>query len=233
MKTLREMGAAAGILVLSCLIAFGQGHDVNDSSQEVIKELIAHLHKGAKTGKRLPAFVKNAVKELVSLSSNTVEVDTLCTRLVVITDMDRYLDYINVADPKLRDLIKRRYTAFTINQRWPIYINGESDLYAMASKIEEKSDFLSRLPRFPSSVPESTENPVVHKLAAVLMHEVVHAEGQTDEAIAIAEEIKMLERLLGRGLVELDWVNARRVQLAQIRKGQISIGPLTVTTSKP
>jgi hypothetical protein len=65
------------------------------------------------------------------------------------------------------------------------------------------------------------------------MHEVVHAEGQTDEAIAIAEEIKMLERLLGRGLVELDWVTARRVQLAQIRKGQISGGPLTVTTSKP
>jgi hypothetical protein len=217
MKTLREMGGAAGILVLASGIAFGQGHVGNDPSQEVIRELMAHLPKGIKTGKQLPPFVKKAVRELVSLSSNKVEVDSLCMRLVVITDMDRYLDYMKVTDPKLRGLIKERRAAFTINEQWPIYINGESNLYTIATEIEDNG----------------AENPVVHKLAAVLWHEMVHAQGQADEAIAIAEEIKLLERLLGRHLVEINWVAGRRAQLNQIRKGQISLGPLNVTPSKP
>jgi hypothetical protein len=216
MKTLSGVGVAS-LLVLAYGIAFGQAHVSNDPSQEIIKALVDHLPKGVKTGKQLPPFVKEAVKELASLSSNRVEVEALCARLVVITDMDRYLDYIRVTDPRLRDLIKRRYAAFTINQQWPIYINGESNLYKIGQEIAERG----------------AENPVVHKLAAVLWHEIVHAEGQADEAIAISEEIKMLERLLRRGLVELDWVSDRRAQLVDMRKGQISVGALIVTTSKP
>lgn len=216
MKSLRRLGVA-GILMLACGIAFGQGQVGNDPSQEVIKELRAHIPKGVKTGKQLPPFVKRAVKELADLSSIKVEVEALCARLVLITDMDRYLDYLKVTDPKLRHLINKRYTAFTINQRWPIYINGESELYRMASEIEM----------------QSAENPVVYKLAVALCHEMVHAQGQSDEAIAIQEEIKMLERLLGRGLVEPEWVSVRIAQLAQIRKGQKSRGPLQVTTAKP
>jgi len=213
MKTLRKL-RAAGILVLACGFAFGQGHDVNDPSQKVIKELMARLPKRVKTGKQLPPFVKEAIKELASLSPNKVEVETLHTRLVVITDMNRYLDHMRVTDPKLRDRIKRRFTAFTINEEWPIYINGESDLYV---KAEQKG----------------AEDPVVCKWAAVLWHEMVHAQGEADEAIATQEEIRMLERPCGRGFVEPEWVIARKAMLAQIRNGQVSGGPLPVTTSKP
>ena len=122
-----------------------------------------------------------------------------------------------MTDSKLRRLIKKRHAAFTINQRWPIYINGESNLYTIGSEIEKTGD----------------ENPVVYKLAAVLWHEMVHAQGQADEAIAIAEEIKMLDELHRRGLVELDWVIDRRAQLAHLRNGQIPRVPLNVTTSNP
>src|SRR5262245_44291083 len=97
---------AMGILVLGYGIAYGQIPASNDPSQEVIKDLISHLPKGVKTAKQLPPFVRKAVKELVSFSPNRVEVEALCTRLVVITDMDRYLNYMRVTDPKLRDLIK-------------------------------------------------------------------------------------------------------------------------------
>ena len=214
MNSLRRL-SVAGILMLACGIALGQGRAGNDPSQEVIKELMAHLPKGVKTGNQLPPFVKKAVKRLADLSSIKVEVEALFARLVVVTDMNRYLDYLKVTDPKLRDLIKKRYTAFTIDQRWPIYLNGESDLYRMASEIE------------------SAENPVAYKLAVVLCHEMVHAQGQSDEAIAIQEEIKMLGRLLGRRLVEPEWVSGRIAELAQIRKGQKPRGPLQVTTSKP
>ena len=216
MKTLRGLGVA-GIIMLACGIAFGQGHVGNDPSHEVIKELMAHLPKRIKTGKQLPPFVKEAVKELARFFPNKVEVETLHTRLVVITDMDRYLDYIRVTDPKLRDLINRRVIAFTKNGQWPIYINGESDLYVKARETELKS----------------VENPIVCKWAAVLWHEMVHAQGEADEAIAIQEEIRILERPCDRGFVELEWVIARKAVLAQIRKGQVSRGPLQVTTSKP
>jgi hypothetical protein len=212
MKTLRGLGVAG--IMLACGIALGQGHVGDDPSQEVIKELMAQLPKRIKTGKQLPPFVKEAIKELARRTRNKVEVETLHKRLVVITDMDRYLDHMRVTDPKLRDRIKRRFTAFTINEEWPIYINGESDLYV---KAEQKN----------------AEDSVVCKWAAVLWHEMVHAQGEADEAIATQEEIRILERPCGRGLVELEWVIARKAMLAQIRKGQVSGRPFPVTTSKP
>ena len=124
MKSLRGP-VVAGILLLACGLAFGQGQLGMDLRQEVIKELMTHLPKGVKTGEQLPPFVKKAVKELANFSSIKVEVEAVCARLVVLTDMDRYLDYLKVTDAKVRDLIKQRKTAFTINQCWPIYINGE------------------------------------------------------------------------------------------------------------
>jgi hypothetical protein len=55
--------------------------------------------------------------------------------------------------------------------------------------------------------------------------------GQADEAMAVREEIKILENLYGRGLVKLDCVNARRTKLGQLLNGQISKGPIQIMTS--
>src|SRR5262245_25081522 len=122
MKSLRVLCITA-ILMLGCGIAFGQRPVGDDPSQEIIKELTAHLPNAVKTGKQLPPVMRRAVKELAKFYSNEVEVETLCARLVVVTKMDEYLNYIGVTDPKLRRSIKRHYTAFTINQHWPIYIH--------------------------------------------------------------------------------------------------------------
>jgi len=61
----------------------------------------------------------------------------------------------------------------------------------------------------------------------------VHARGEVDEAVAIDEKIRILERLQGQRLVDLEWVNARKAKLAQIQKGQLSRGPIKITPTKP
>jgi hypothetical protein len=136
--------------------------------------------------------------------------------LIVIVDMNRYLDYKRVLDPSQRDLIKRFKTAFTLDEQWPVYINGESDLYAAAEARSARGD-----------------DPVVYKLAAVIAHERIHAEGEPSEAKAMGEEIRILEVFVGRRLVELDWLTARRAKLAQLMKGQLPDAPLKVNPSKP
>lgn len=189
----------------------------NDRSHEVIGELQSHLPKGAiRFGKDLPTALKSAVKELVRLSPKKQTVENLSSRLIVILDMNVYLNYKGVVDPKQRDLIKRFKTAFTLNEQWPIYINGESDLYAAA---EARS--------------ASGEDPVVYKLAAVIAHERVHAEGEPSEAKAIEEEIRILQIFVVRRLVELEWLTARKAKLAQVVKGLVPDEPLRVNTSKP
>ncbi len=189
----------------------------NDRSHEIIGELQSHLPKGAiRSGKDLPAALKNAVKELVRLSAQNQTVEDLSARLIVIVDMNRYLDYKRVVDPRQRDLIKRFKTAFTLDEQWPIYVNGESDL---CSAAEARS--------------ASGEDPIVYKLAAVIAHERVHAGGEPSEAKAIAEEIRILEVFVGRRLVELDWLTVRRAKLAQLMRGQVPDGPLKVSPSKP
>ena len=60
MKTLRGVGAA-GLLMLAYGIAFGQAHVSNDPSHEIINALVAHLPKGVKTGKQLPAYDDRSV----------------------------------------------------------------------------------------------------------------------------------------------------------------------------
>src|SRR5262245_43206354 len=130
MSSLRGLGIA-GILMLACGIAFGQRDVGDDPSQEVIKELMAHLPNGVKTGKQLPPVIKKALKELANFSTE-VEVEALFMRLVVITNRNKYLDYMRVTDPKLRSRIKQRYSAFTLNEQRPIYISSESDLYTAA-----------------------------------------------------------------------------------------------------
>jgi hypothetical protein len=217
------MKALMGLTFAAILVAdFGVGNAQEDTridrSHEVIDELVAHLPKRAITvGKDLPSFIRNAVKELARVSSLRTDVEAVCARLAVIADMDRFLDFKRVTDPKDRDLIKSRRAAFTINEQWPIYINGESDLYSAATEAERRS----------------AENPFVYKLAAIIWHEMVHAGGEADEAIALTEEIKMLEILRAQGLVELEWVNSRKVKLAQIQKRQVNDGPVKVKTSKP
>lgn len=159
--------------------------------------------------------VKSAVKELVRLTREHQSVEDLTARLIVIRDMNRYLDYKRVVDARQRDLIKRFKTAFTLDEKWPIYVNSECDLYAAA---EARS--------------ASVETAVVYKLAAVIAHERVHAEGESSEAKAIEEEIRILEVFVIRRLVELDWLTARKAKLAQVLKGQLPEGPLRVNPTR-
>jgi hypothetical protein len=205
MKTFTELGVLT-ILTLTCWIAFGQGQADSDHSKKVVNDLIAQLPKGTiKHGKDLPLFMKDAIKELARVSSEKLDVEALHAGVVIITDMDQYLDFAGVTDSKQREVLKRHTNAFTINTRWPIYINGQSDLYRTALLIERRSP----------------DNPYVYEFVATLRHEIVHARGQADEAIAIREEIKILENLYGRGLVKLECVTARKVKLAEISNAQV------------
>ena len=187
-----------------------------DHNKQVVNGLIAQLPKGTmKHGKDLPLFMKDAIKELARVSSEKSHAETLSSGVVVITVMDQYLDFLGVTNPKKRDGIKRLF-AFTINRQWPIYINGQSKLYETALEMEHTS----------------SQNPYVYEFVAVLWHEMAHMRGQADEAMAVREEIKILENPYGRGLVKLECVNARRTKLAQILNGQISKGPIQVMTSR-
>jgi hypothetical protein len=217
MKTFIGLGVLS-VLMFTCWTAFGQAQVDSDHSEEVLNELIAQLPKGTiKHGKDIPLFMKDAIKELARISPEKLEVETLQGAIIVITAMDKYLDFMGVTSSEQRSVIKRHFYAFTINNRWPIYINGQSDLYKTASDIERRS----------------LDNPYVYEFVVVLWHEVIHARGQADEAIAVQEEIKILENLYDRGLVKLDCVKARWVKLAQILKGQVSRKPMQLRTSRP
>lgn len=216
MKTFTELGVLS-ILTLTCWTAFGQGQADRSHNMEVVDELTARLPKGTiKHGKDLPLFMKDAIKELARVSSEKPDVEALQAEVVVITAMDQYLDFIGVTNPKQREVIKRHTYAFTINTQWPIYINGQSDLYRTALWIERRS----------------SDNPYVYEFVAILRHEMVHARGQADEAVAIREEIKILENLYGRGLVKLESVNARWVKLAEISNAQVPARPMQLRTSR-
>ena len=213
MKTFMGL-TVSSIVMLTCWTGVGQGQaDVVHDKRGVI----AQLPRGAiKHGKDLPLFMKDAIKELARVSPEKLRVEALYAGVIIITDMDQYLDFIGATSPKQRKVIKRHYLAFTINRQWPIYINGQSELYETALETEDTS----------------SQNPYVYEFVALLWHEMVHMRGQADEAIAVREEIKILENLYGRGLVKLECVNARRAKLAQILKGEISRGPIQVMTSR-
>jgi hypothetical protein len=184
----------------------------SDRSHAIIEELTSHLPKGAVlSGKDLPASVKTAVRELVALSRQPQTVEDLTARVIVIRDMNRYLDYKGVMDARQRDFIKRFKTAFTIDEQFPIYLNGQSDLIAMAE---------ARL--------SSEDGSVIYKLAAVIAHERVHAQGEPSERKAIEEEIRVLEIFVVRRLVELEWLTTRKTKLAQLLKGQVPDNPVKV-----
>jgi hypothetical protein len=217
MKIFTEL-VVLSLLILTCCAAFGQGQTDGNHSKEVVDELIAQLPKGTiKRGKDLPLFMKDAIRELARVSSEKLDVETLHAGVVVITDMDQYLDFIGITNSKQREVLKRRTYAFTISTQWPIYINGQSDLYRTALWIERRSP----------------DNPHVYDFVAILRHEMVHARGQADEAIAIREEIKILENLYGRGLVKLERVKARWIKLAQISSAQVPRAPIEIRTSRP
>ena len=216
MKTLIEL-VVLSVLMFTCWTAFGQGHVDSNHSKDVLNELIAELPKGTiKHGKDLPLFLKDAIMELARVSPEKLRVETLQGAVIVITAMDKYLDFIGVTSSEQRQVIKRRTYAFTIDSRWPIFINGQSNLYKTASEIERRSP----------------DNPYVYEFVAILCHEMAHARGQADEAVAVQAEIEILENLYGRGLVRLDCVKARWTKLAQVLKGLLPRKPIQLRISR-
>lgn len=210
--------SCAACAVVLCLKAdLGAFQVEEDHSRRVIVELASHLPKGSiVSGKGLPFAIKKAAEELVSLSPKGQTVADLTERLILIRNVNRFLDYLGVVDKRQRDLIKRSSTAFTINERWPIYLNGESDLLTLA---ESRSS--------------SAVSPVIYKLAAAIAHERIHAEGERHESKALAEEIRILDIFAVRTLVELDWLMARRTMLNEIMKGQRPDEPSPINIFKP
>ena len=183
-----------------------------ERNSNTIVELTSHLPKGAIiVGKDLPATLISAVHELSALFRGSLPANALTTSLIVIRDMNRYLDYMGILDKTQRDVIKRYKTAFTINEQWPIYINGESELYSAAeSRFFPPADML------------------VYKFVAVIAHEKVHAEGEPSEIKAIEGETRILQIFVTRGLVEVDWLIARKIKLAELINGKIPDEPLKV-----
>ena len=182
----------------------------------IISQLKSHLPKGAiLVGKDLPPTVKSAVRELVTLSPERQTAADLTDRLILIRDMNRFLDYKGVADRRQRDSIKRK-AAFTIDEQWPIYLAGDNDLFAAADPRSSRE-----------------EGPIIYKLAAVIAHERIHAQGEPSEIKAIEEEITVLEVFVVRRLVELEWLTTRKVKLGQLSKGQIPDEPPKINTAKP
>ena len=185
-----------------------------ERSRKISVELTSHLPKGAiLVGKDLPATVKRAVQELSSLYRDSLLAGTLTTQLIVIRDINRYLDYKGVVDKTQRDVIKRYRAAFTLDEQWPIYINGESELFSLA---ESRS--------------LTPVDPLVYKLAGLIAHERVHAEGEPSEKKAIEEETRILQIFVVRGLLEMDWLIARKTKLAELINGKATDEPLKLKT---
>jgi hypothetical protein len=203
--------------VLCLRLSFAGCQVETDQSRKIIDELASHLPKGEILfGKSLPSTVKSAIKELVALTRERQTAGDLTDRLVLIRNMNRFLADKGVTNATQRDQIKRFKTAFTIDEHWPIYLNGESDLLAVAPARSYSAD-----------------DPVIYKLAAVIAHERVHAQGEKSERKAIEEEIRILEVFVVRRLVELQWLTGRKATLAQIMNGHLSDEPFKVIPSRP
>ena len=159
--------------------------------------------------KRLPNFVVEEVREVIrylrpelNQEQLIAQVEAFCEGVVYISKLNNFLNTKKILDKSKRELIRQK-AAFTINESWPIYINGEDRVVGEAGSSE-------------------SGGPKRGRLRGIIYHELWHANGHKDELGAIAEEIKFLERLVPSGAIDIDWVNYRKTTLASVRKQQRS-----------
>src|SRR5262245_19997155 len=90
--------AAVACAGLACLrTSFAACQVELEQSRKIIEELASHFPNGETLfGKSLPSTVKSAIKELVALTRDQQTVENLAARLVVIRNMNRFLDYKGV-----------------------------------------------------------------------------------------------------------------------------------------
>lgn len=155
----------------------------------------------------LPNFVVEEVREVIrylrpKLNQKQVaaQVEAFCEGVVYISHMSTFLNDRKIVDKNRRELVRQK-AAFTINESWPIYVNGEDRIVEEARSSESGS-------------------PKRGRLRGIIYHELWHANGHKDELSAIAEEIKFLETLVPSGTIDIDWINYRKATLASARKQQ-------------
>ena len=157
----------------------------------------------------LPNFVVEEVREVIrylrpklNQKQLAAPVEAFCEGVVYISNLNTFLNARKIVDKGHRELIRQK-AAFTINESWPIYINGEDRIVEEAGSSERGS-------------------PRRGRLRGIIYHELWHANGLKDELGAIAEEIEFLETLILSGSIDIDWVNYRKTTLASVRKQQRS-----------
>jgi len=151
----------------------------------------------------LPNFIVEEVREVIrylrpelNKQQLIAQVDGFCAGVVYISKLNNFLNVRRILDKSQRDLVRQK-AAFTIDESWPIYINGEDRVVEEAGSSESGS-------------------PKRGRLRGVIYHELWHANGRKDEVGAIAAEIKFLEKLIPSGAIDIDWINSRKTTLASI-----------------
>ena len=155
----------------------------------------------------MPNFIVEEVCELIrylrpKLNQQQIaaQVEAFCEGVIYISNLDMFLDARKIVDKRRRELVRQK-AAFTINESWPIYINGEDRIVEEAGSSE-------------------SGGPKRGRIRGIIYHELWHANGKKDELATLAEEIKFLERLISSGAIDVDWINYRKATLASAQKQQ-------------
>jgi len=114
------------------------------------------------------------------------QLNVRASQVIVVTDLDRFLDSLSVTDPEAR-----RYWAslqgFVMKGSFPIYLNGK------LLPLEAIDDLLR----------QQGPVPAVYGLAGIIAHEYWHIHGW-DENVVSQKELALLERFKKAGLLGPD-----------------------------
>jgi hypothetical protein len=125
-----------------------------------------------KTGRTLPSVLRQAIAVLPQ-----AEFPISPDEVVLIRDINGFLDCLGVADPAVRKIVAD-YRAMVFNNHFPIYVNGSLPDTKLAIESFDRGRG-SDLP---------------YQFASFLAHEWVHANGEARESPAFAAELSILER---------------------------------------
>jgi len=128
-------------------------------------------------------------------------------QVIVITDLDRFLDSLCVTDPEAR-----RYWAslqgFVMEGSYPIYLNGK------LLPLEVIDDLLR----------QQGPVPAVYGLAGIIAHEYWHIQG-SDENVVGQKELALLERFKKAGLLGSDAQATRYIAAVQQQCDELQAHP--------
>lgn len=154
-------------------------------SQSQAQQLVPADKANSSYCRQLDPFVQQALRLVPR--KHQFPCDT--QHIIVIDDVDRFLNDYLIAHPELRLALATRYQAhhslaFTIDEQFPIYINrGSHPLYF-----------------------RTAEQWQAYVLASVLVHENVHAsQHEKRESVALRAELECAAWFQSRGLIPLEY----------------------------